>query len=80
MRCPHYKICVTPQLYGEKEKKRYVEVVCTTNEHKRCTHFLYGMFPEKDSEEYRRIIRWLLAKKRELKEKGKAMWSECKSR
>jgi len=73
MRCPNYEVCVTPQLYGEGEKKQYVQDVCKTNEHKKCTDFLYSMFPKKGSANYRVLRKWLLTKKHQLKEMEKVM-------
>jgi len=63
MKCTKYDICATPQFYGETTHKKFVEEVCLTEEHKICSHFLYGLHPEKDSPEWNRIKKWLIMRK-----------------
>lgn len=39
-KCPHFEYCITPQYWGEKEKRseNYVETVCKTHQHLCCLH------------------------------------------
>jgi len=39
MKCPFWKICVTPNWYASTHKK-FIEEVCSTDEHKKCTHYM----------------------------------------
>jgi len=59
MKCPIYEICVTPNLYNETTHTKYVQDVCSTEEHKKCTHYQFGLHPKNGSEEWNRTKRWL---------------------
>jgi hypothetical protein len=39
VKCPFWEICVTPNWYGATHKK-FIEEVCSTDEHKKCTHYM----------------------------------------
>ena len=38
-KCPFWDICVTPNWY-KQEKKDFIEAVCSTEMHKKCTHYM----------------------------------------
>jgi len=64
IQCPFQEVCVVPNVSW---KSNYTEKVCNTKIHKACTHFLFGLFPEKDSKEWDRIKVWI----KEIVKKGK---------
>ena len=63
-KCPFQEVCVTPHLHY---KQKFTEEVCNTEKYKKCTHSLYGLFPEKGSKEWDRIKVWI----KERVKKGK---------
>ena len=72
IKCPFQEVCVTPHLHY---KRKFTEEVCDTKEHKKCTHFLYGLFPEKDSKEWDKIKVWI--KERVKKELHTTKYTIC---
>ena len=57
MKCPMWEVCITPTY--RILKKKYIEEVCSTEEHGNYTHFMTGAFPKKYSPEWERTKKYM---------------------